>query len=160
MKTKLFVGLTAGALALGSITAYAQMNHGPHMSQGKGPGMMNHAQMQHGSGMHHDPMHGGSHQQHGSQGPGKPKGDTGPSSLAFDAINAKMHEGMDITFSGNADIDFVRGMIPHHQGAVDMAKTVLAFGKDPRIRKLAEDIIKAQESEIAFMQDWLTNNAK
>ena len=54
----------------------------------------------------------------------KPKGDTGPSSLAFQAINAKMHEGMDITFTGNADIDFVRGMIPHHQGAVDMAKTV------------------------------------
>ena len=71
-----------------------------------------------------------------------------------------MHEGMDITFTGNADIDFVRGMIPHHQGAVDMAKTVLAFGKDPQIRKLAEEIVKAQESEIALMQAWLKQNAK
>jgi uncharacterized protein (DUF305 family) len=97
--------------------------------------------------------------QHGTHGAGKPKGDTGPSSLAFHAINAKMHEGMDITFTGNADVDFVRGMIPHHQGAVDMAKTVIAFGKDPQIRKLAEEIIKAQESEIALMQDWMKKNA-
>jgi uncharacterized protein (DUF305 family) len=67
---------------------------------------------------------------------------------------------MDITFTGNADIDFVRGMIPHHQGAVDMAKTVIAFGKDPQIRKLAEEIIKAQETEIAMMQSWLKQNAK
>ena len=67
---------------------------------------------------------------------------------------------MDIAFTGNADIDFVRGMIPHHQGAVDMAKTVIAFGKDPQIRKLAEEIIKAQESEIALMQDWLKASAK
>jgi hypothetical protein len=85
-------------------------------------------------------------------GSSKPKGDTGPSSQAFHAINSKMHEGMDITFTGNADIDFVRGMIPHHQGAVDMAKTVIAFGKDPQIRKLAEEIVKAQETEIALMQ--------
>jgi uncharacterized protein (DUF305 family) len=71
-----------------------------------------------------------------------------------------MHEDMDITFTGNADIDFVRGMIPHHQGAVDMAKTVIAFGKDPQIRKLAEKIVKAQESEITPMQTWLNQNAK
>ncbi len=70
-----------------------------------------------------------------------------------------MHEGMDITYTGNADVDFVRGMIPHHQGAVDMAKTLLAFGKDPQLRKLAEEIIKAQESEIALMQEWLKKNA-
>ena len=151
MKTKLIVGLAAGALALGSAAALAQMNYGSHM--GMGPGMMNHAQMQHGPGMHHGPMHGG------AQHAGKAKGDTSPSSLAFHSINQKMHEGMDITFTGNADIDFVRGMIPHHQGAVDMAKTVLAFGKDAQIRKLAEEIIKAQESEIALMQDWLRKNA-
>jgi uncharacterized protein (DUF305 family) len=67
----------------------------------------------------------------------------------------KMHEEMNITFTGNADVDFVKGMIPHHQGAIDMAKTVLAFGKDPAVKKLADEIIKAQESEIALMNEWL-----
>ncbi len=138
MKRKLIVGLTAGTLALGTALAFAQQHH-------------------HGHGSHQTPTAAVDHSAHGSA---KPKGDTGPSSLAYHAINAKMHEGMDITFTGNADIDFVRGMIPHHQGAVDMAKTVLAFGKDPQIRKLAEEIIKAQESEIALMQGWLKQNAK
>jgi len=46
-------------------------------------------------------------------------------------------------------------MIPHHQGAIDMAKIVLAFGADPEIKQLANGIIKAQESEIALMREWL-----
>jgi uncharacterized protein (DUF305 family) len=107
----------------------------------------------------HPGMHQGMHQgmPGGMSGHGamQPKGDNGPASLAFQGINAKMHEAMNITFTGNADVDFVKGMIPHHQGAIDMAKTVLAFGKDPEVRKLAEEIIKAQESEIAMMNAWL-----
>jgi uncharacterized protein (DUF305 family) len=91
---------------------------------------------------------------------GTPKGDQGPSSIAFAKANAAMHTGMDIEYSGKADIDFAKGMIPHHQGAVEMAKIELEFGKDPELRKLAEDIIKAQETEIAFMQGWLEKNAK
>ncbi|MGD9923505.1 MAG: DUF305 domain-containing protein [Pseudorhodoplanes sp.] len=138
MRQKLIVGLTAGTLALGTAIAVAQQHH-------------------HGHGSHQAPAAAADHSAHGSS---KPKGDSGPSSLAYHAINAKMHEGMDIAFTGNADIDFVRGMIPHHQGAVDMAKTVIAFGKDPQIRKLAEEIIKAQESEIALMQTWLGQNEK
>jgi uncharacterized protein (DUF305 family) len=53
------------------------------------------------------------------------------STKAFKAANDKMHGGMNIPFSGNADVDFVKGMVPHHQGAVDMAKIVLEHGKDP-----------------------------
>ncbi len=83
-----------------------------------------------------------------------------PSTTAFIAANAKMHEGMAIDFTGNADEDFVRGMIAHHQGAIDMAKIELQYGKDESLRKLAEEIIAAQEGEIRMMEDWLAKNAK
>ncbi len=81
------------------------------------------------------------------------------STLGFMEANAAMHDNMAIEFSGNADVDFVRGMIPHHQGAVAMAKIVLEHGKDPEVRKLAEGVIAAQEAEITWMQDWLAKNA-
>lgn len=96
---------------------------------------------------------------HGStEGMGQPKGDTGASSKAFAEANAKMHDAMDITFTGNADADFVRGMIAHHQGAIDMAKIELEYGKDADRRKLAEGIISAQEAEIKMMKEWLAKN--
>lgn len=69
-----------------------------------------------------------------------------------------MHRDMAIKYTGNPDVDFVRGMIPHHEGAVAMAKIVLKHGKDPEIRKLAEDVVKAQEAEIAMMKKWLEQN--
>jgi hypothetical protein len=82
------------------------------------------------------------------------------STKAFRVANEIMHRGMDIQFTGAADADFVRGMIPHHQGAVDMAKVVLEHGKDPEIRKLAESIVAAQETEIKQMREWLAKNGK
>jgi uncharacterized protein (DUF305 family) len=108
--------------------------------------------------MQHGGQGGGGHAGHGAAA--QQKGDNGPSSAAFRAANDKMHKGMDIAFTGDADADFVRGMIPHHQGAVDMAKIVLAFGKDPELRKLAQEIVAAQEKEIAFMQEWLKKSGK
>jgi hypothetical protein len=90
----------------------------------------------------------------------KPKGDQGPAAQAFAKANSEMHTAMDIEFSGNADVDFAKGMIPHHQGAVEMAKIMLEHGKDAELRKLAEGIIAAQETEIKFMTDWLEKNTK
>jgi hypothetical protein len=154
MKKALIAGIAA--LALMSAVAYAQMQHGPDNDASRsgtmGPGAM-HGHMQ--GGMMHGGMQGG-----GMAQTMQPKGDNSPSSIAFHGVNMKMHSAMDITYSGNADVDFVKGMIPHHAGAIDMAKIVLAFGKDPEVKKLAEAIVKAQESEISSMQDWLGKNAK
>lgn len=86
--------------------------------------------------------------------------DATPATKEFIATNSKMHGGMMIEFTGNTDVDFVRGMIPHHQGAVDMAETELKYGKDPEIKKFAQDIIKAQTAEIKFMNEWLAKHAK
>jgi uncharacterized protein (DUF305 family) len=85
----------------------------------------------------------------------QPKGDSGPSSQALNGLIATMNAEMALPFSGNADVDFVKRMISHDQGAVDMAKVVLAFGKDAEIKKVAEDVIKTNEAEIATMQEWL-----
>jgi len=73
-----------------------------------------------------------------------------------------MHRGMHTTeYTGEADHDFVTMMIPHHQGAIDMAKALLLYGKDPQMRRLAQEIITDQQSEIQLMQLWLKrrNNA-
>jgi uncharacterized protein (DUF305 family) len=68
----------------------------------------------------------------------------------------KMHMAMGaIKRSGNSDVDFVRLMLPHHQAAIDMAKTQLLYGKDPHMRRLAQEIITDQQSEIELMQRWL-----
>lgn len=68
----------------------------------------------------------------------------------------KMHMAMSaISQSGNVDIDFVRLMLPHHQAAIDMAKTQLLYGKDPQMRRLAQEIITDQQLEIELMQHWL-----
>lgn len=86
--------------------------------------------------------------------------DAAPSTQAFMAVNDAMHRDMAIEFTGKADVDFVRGMIPHHQGAVDMARVLLDHGTDPELRAFAESIIAAQEAEIAFMNAWLAKNGQ
>jgi uncharacterized protein (DUF305 family) len=55
-------------------------------------------------------------------------------------------------YTGNPDVDFLTMMIPHHEGAVEMARLVLIYGKDPLTRRLAEEIIASQTAEIAAMK--------
>jgi uncharacterized protein (DUF305 family) len=61
---------------------------------------------------------------------------------------------------GNADHDFAAMMIPHHQGAIDMAKAELSHGRDPTMRRLAEEIIADQKSEIDLMNLWMREHAE
>jgi uncharacterized protein (DUF305 family) len=96
------------------------------------------------------------HSIHGSAMPANEPAST----KGYKDAHMKMMDAMNVTYSGNADVDFVRAMIPHHQGAIDMAKVELANGKDPELRKLAETIISDQEKEIAAMQAWLKKNAR
>ena len=78
-----------------------------------------------------------------------------PSTRELKEANAVMHKDMDIAYTGDADIDFLRGMIAHHQGAVDMARVQLRYGRDAKVTRLAQEIIRAQNLEIAWMQKWL-----
>lgn len=94
------------------------------------------------------------------QGHGPNSASATPSTRAFEEANARMHRDMAIKFTGDADVDFVRGMIPHHQGAIDMARVVLQHGKDEWVKKLAQEVIAAQEREIAEMRNWLSKNAR
>ena len=70
-------------------------------------------------------------------------------------VNACMHEGMDVVPSGNVDRDFMRMMIPHHQGAIDMALLQLKYGHDEKLKRLAQSIIVEQGQEIAYMRTLL-----
>jgi hypothetical protein len=130
------------------------MNEMRPMMQGMMP-MMQGMMGGHGMGMGHGSIVGPGHQGHVQASPS-----ASPSTRAFEEANARMHRDMAIVFTGNADIDFVRGMIPHHQGAIDMARVVLQHGRDEQTKKWANEIIAAQEREIAEMRDWLSKNVR
>jgi hypothetical protein len=69
-----------------------------------------------------------------------------------EAAMAAMHAGMAIRPIGDVDADFVAMMIPHHQGAIDMARAVLRYGRNEQLRRLAQEIIVEQQQEIAAMR--------
>ncbi len=99
--------------------------------------------------MHHG--HAAAH----SAAPSAAQATDAPSTRELNEANAVMHKAMDITYTHDADIDFLRGMIAHHRGAVDMARVQLRYGRDARVTRMAQEIIRAQELEIAWMEKWL-----
>ncbi|MFC7053997.1 DUF305 domain-containing protein [Hansschlegelia quercus] len=78
-----------------------------------------------------------------------------PSTKAYEAADMAMHKAMKRSYTGDADKDFLAGMIPHHQGAIAMAKVALQYGKNPKVRAMAEKIVADQEREIAEMKEML-----
>lgn len=76
---------------------------------------------------------------------------------AAERMHGPMMEGIQ---ASDPDVAFVRGMIPHHQGAIDMARVVLQYGKDDQTKKWANDVIRDQQREINEMEEWLKKNAR
>jgi uncharacterized protein (DUF305 family) len=85
-------------------------------------------------------------------------GMTGMHGPAMLSAMERMQQGMDAPMSGDPDVDFARMMIPHHQGAIDMARSELEHGKDEELRRMAQKIIDDQEREIAELNDWIARH--
>jgi uncharacterized protein (DUF305 family) len=84
-----------------------------------------------------------------------PKPDDPASTKGFKEADMRMMQNMHAPFTGDPDVDFRTAMIPHHKGAVDMAKVALKHAKNPETKKMAQKIIDDQEREIREMQAWL-----
>lgn len=84
----------------------------------------------------------------------------GGAEQAFMDVKMKMRDSMPVDYTGDPDVEFVRSMIFHHQGAIGMAEVELKYGKDPTARAFAEEIIRAQKVEIEQLNEWLAQHGK
>lgn len=109
----------------------------------------------------HEHMDHSDHGAHGDHsGHAEDPADLPASTRAYMDANDAMHADMMIEFTGDADVDFILGMIPHHEGAVVMAEIVLEHGSDPEVANLAREIIAAQNEEIDWMRAWLAERGQ
>ena len=97
---------------------------------------------------------------HAGHGARDRAGPEAPAVREFKAAHDTMMRNMAVPYTGDPDVDFRIQMIPHHQGAIDMAKVALKHAKDPDTKKMAQKIIDDQEREIDEMQAWLKKNGK
>jgi uncharacterized protein (DUF305 family) len=136
---KIAIGAVLAAMVAGGTYVYAQsdgmagMDHSGMNMGGDGMAMMSHSTLI------------------------PPELANDPATVAYAAAMDKMMADMMVPYTGDVDVDFAAGMIPHHQAAIDMAKIQLEFGTDPGMRELAEAIIAAQESEIATLKAFLAS---
>ncbi|SPJ33960.1 CopM family metallochaperone [Kushneria phyllosphaerae] len=93
------------------------------------------------------------HEVHGASA-----GEADQAAHAFSEANQRMHHDMAISTSGNVDMDFARGMLAHHKGALDMARIELEHGSDEQMRSLARDVIDAQQREISLLEHWIAGH--
>ena len=89
-----------------------------------------------------------------------PEASDSASTKEYKASMMRMMQAMPSKFTGDADVDFMMQMKAHHQGAINMAKVALANGKDPAVKKLANEIVSAQEKEIETIDQWLKTKGK
>jgi uncharacterized protein (DUF305 family) len=143
--------LTAAVFAAGlTATALAQQDHGQHHSAGGGA-----------------PRAARSPQAQPAGGSGTTPAQIGTAAAQSDAMKGymaamdAMHGPMmQAAQEADPDVAFGKGMIPHHQGAIDMARIVLQHGKDEQVKTWAADVIREQQREIDAMQKWLKAKSK
>ena len=80
--------------------------------------------------------------------------------VPFKKAMDKMHKGMNFKSTGNIETDFLKGMIPHHQGAIDMSEELIKKSKDTELKAFAQKIIDAQKAEVKLTQDLLKKRDK
>jgi hypothetical protein len=150
---KLVAALAAGGVAY-ALAAAAFALTAPIRS--RKPTTMAHAHVVHAhSAMRHNVMPGGAMPGGAPPEPAKPAAAEPTYYSEMAEVDARMHEGMMVAPTGDVDRDFARMMIPHHQGAIDMARVLLKYGHDERLRRLAQAIIVEQGQEIAYMHTLL-----
>ncbi len=137
--------IAAIAIAGAAGVAYAQSSHQGHGSASMGNMSIGHM----------DPAAKQKMMQGMMPSPNDPE-----STKDFKATHMAMMKNMHVPFTGDPDIDFRAHMIPHHEGANDMAKVALKHARDPETKRMAQKIIDDQEKEIAEMQEWLKKNNK
>lgn len=147
---------SCSSYAAGAVIAVAMVSVGPtRVAADHIPSHKEHSSHAHDHAAHNHAAH-----NHAAHAAPAAQPELSEASKAYEEAMQKMHRDMTVPYANDVDVDFVRGMIPHHQGAIDQAQVLLKYSKNPRLRRLAGGIIAAQKREILFMKKWLEAREK